>query len=127
MLRQLHRRGPDGEFHPEGLTVPLQYVWAPAEWAPALQTVADEAVLDFGRISQSDIFRPTLYITSANFKGFVTSNDSVRFSLQIVADNFVSSKLQIFEVSWNGRWAETAEDMSKNLIISEVKPNEAKA
>lgn len=120
ILRQLHRLGPDRKYHPEALIVPLQYVWSPAEWAPALHTFTDEAVLDFGCISKGDIFRPTLYITSANFKGFVSQNESVRFSLQIVADNFVSPKFQIFEVSWNGKWADTAEEMSKNLIISEI-------
>jgi len=103
MLRQLHRLGPDREFHPEVMIVHYQYVWAPAEWAPVFQTVADEAVLDFGRISQGDLFRPTLYAWGFNFKGFVNPGDSVRFSLQIVADNYVSPRMQIFQVDWNGK------------------------
>jgi hypothetical protein len=122
MLRQLYRLGPDREFHPESLVVPYQYVWSPAEWAPTLQTVADEEVLDFGMIYEGSVFQPTLYVTGADFKGFVKPNDSARFSLQIVADNYVSPKMQIFQVDWNGRWANTPEEMSKNLIISEVTP-----
>jgi hypothetical protein len=127
MLRQLHRLGPDREFHPEVLVVPYQYVWSPAEWAPAFQTVADEEVLDFGRISQGGVFQPTLYVIGSNFKGYVNPNDSVRFSLQIVADNYVSPRMQIFQVDWNGKWADTPEDMSKNLIISEVSIDQVKS
>jgi hypothetical protein len=127
MLRQLYRLRPDREFHSETLVVPYQYVWSPAEWAPALQTVADEEVLDFGMIHEGDVFRPTLYVVSNNFKGFVNPNDSVRFGLQVVADNYVSPRMQIFQVDWNGKWANTPEDMSKNLIISEVSLDQIKS
>ncbi len=120
MLRQLYRKRPDGEFHPEPLMVPYQYVWSPSEWAPTLQTVADEEVLDFGMISEGRAFQPTLYVIGGNFKGFVNRNDSVRFSLQIVADNYVSPKMQVFQVDWNGEWASAPKEMSKNLIIKEV-------
>lgn len=120
ILKQIHRRGPDGEFHPEKLVVPLQYTWSPAEWSPALQTVAKEEVLYFGRISEGDSFIPTFYITSVNFKGLVKANESIRYSLQIVADNFVSSKLQIFEVSWNGQWGKTSEEMKKNWLSKKL-------
>ena len=121
ILRQLHRRGPDGEFHPTPLIVPLQYVWSPAEWAPSFQTVSDYEILDFGCISkESGKFEPTFYVTSANFKGFVGKNESVRYSLSIVADNYVSPKFQIFEVSWNGQWSEKLDEMERNLPIKEV-------
>ncbi len=122
MLRQLHRMGPDREFHAEPLMVPYQYIWSPSEWAPALQTVADEEVFDFGMISEGRPFQPTLYVIGGNFKGFVKRNDSVRFSLQIVADNYVSPKMQVFQVDWNGEWANNPEEMFKNLIIKEVIP-----
>lgn len=109
----------------QGTSRTLSYIWSPAEWAQALQTVAYEEVLDFGRISEGDFFRPTVYITSANFKGFVTKDEAVRFSLQIVADNYVSSNTQVFQVSWNGNWDNNANEMAKNLIISEIIPNNA--
>lgn len=120
MLKQLHRRGPDSQFQPEILVVPLQYAWAPSEWAPVLQTVAGEAVFDFGRIVQSSNFQPTLYTTSTNFRGFVNANEAVRFSLQVIADNYVSPRMQVFEVAWNGKWADTREEMQQNVVIKEV-------
>jgi hypothetical protein len=123
MLRQLYRRGPDREFHPVALAVPYQYTWSPSETAPALQTVADEEVFDFGIIHESDVFRPTLYVVVSNFKGNVNPNDSVRFGLQIVADNYVSPRMQIFQVDWDGKWADTPEEMSEHLIISEIDLN----
>lgn len=127
MLRQLYRRGPDREFHPIALPVPYQYVWSPSETAPSLQTVADEEVFDFGIIHEGDVFRPTLYVVVSNFKGNVNADDSVRFGLQIVADNYVSPRMQIFQVDWDGKWANTPEEMSDHLIISEVNIDQIKS
>jgi hypothetical protein len=121
LLRQLHRRGPDGEFHIIPLVVPLQFVWSPAEWAPTLQTVADNEILDLGAITElSGKFEPKCYVTSANFQGFVGPNEAVRYSLSIVADNYVSPKVQVFEVAWNGKWSENLDDMEKYVTIKEV-------
>lgn len=121
ILRQIFRCGPDGTFQPVPLAVPLQYVWAPAEWSPVFQSITDQAVLDFGCITEhAKIFKPILYITSADFQGFITTNQAVRYGLQIVADNYVSPNLQIFEVAWNGNWTENLDEMQQNLTIREI-------
>lgn len=118
-LKQLHRRGPDGEFHAVLLVVPLQYVWAPAEWAPIEQSFATEAVLDFGRLVKgSNVFEPTFYVTSANFQGFVAANEAVRYTLQIVAENYGEISEQIFEVAWDGNFSENLDQM--RLVIKEI-------
>jgi hypothetical protein len=100
ILRELHRRGPDGLFHVVRMVVPRQYMWAPSEWSPALQTVSDSEILDFGRIiSGSDRFEPLLYTISSDFEGFVKANEAVRYSLQAIADNARPSPLLFFD-SW---------------------------
>jgi hypothetical protein len=118
-LKQLHRRGPDGEFRAVPLVVPLQYVWAPAEWAPIEQSFSTEAVLDFGRLVKgSNVFEPTFYVTSANFQGFVAANEAVRYTLQIVAENYGEISEQIFEVAWDGNFSENLDQM--RLVIKEI-------
>jgi hypothetical protein len=125
MLRQLHRRGPDGTFYPVNLVVPRQYMWAPSEWSPALQTVTDSEILDFGRIvSGTGKFEPMLYTFGSDFDGFVKANEAVRYSLQVIADNAKPSLLQIFEVAWNGEWSENLDRMEQNLKIREVHTGE---
>jgi hypothetical protein len=37
-----------------------------------------------------------------------------------VADNYVSPKVQVFEVAWNGKWSENLDDMEKYVTIKEV-------
>lgn len=101
MLKQITRKGSDGIFHPETYIVPLQYVWSPSEFSPILQHIKKEAVLDFGRISPNESFTPTLYLTSGNFRGFVDKDETVRYSLEIVAENYISSKYYTYEVNWN--------------------------
>jgi hypothetical protein len=36
LLKSMSKRGPDGDFRPIPMPVPLQFVWAPAEITPAL-------------------------------------------------------------------------------------------
>lgn len=121
LLREVYKRGPDGEFRRLPLVVPLQYVWSPAEWSPAFKSVSDHEVLDFGSISEiTNRFNPKFYVTSANFEGYVEANEVVRYGLSIVSDNFVSPNLQVFEVAWNGRFSENLDEMSRNLNIREV-------
>lgn len=118
MLKQIYRLGSDGIYHSEIYNVPLQYVWSPSEFSPALQSVKIEEVLDFGFIRKNEVkFFPALYHISGNFRGFVLPNESVRYSLQIVADNYVSSNYYIFEVSWNGEWSDNPNDMKKISLL----------
>jgi hypothetical protein len=125
MLRQIHRRGPNGTFHPVKLIVPVQYMWAPSEWSPSLQTVTDKEVLDFGRLMMgSDKFEPMLYIVGGDFDGFVRANEAVRYGLQVIADNSRPSSLQVYEVAWNGEWAEDLDKTEQNLKVREVRAGE---
>ena len=121
LLRQLHRRGPDGKFHAVSLVVPLQFVWSPAEWAPTEQSFTDEAILDFGRLIEgTEFFEPLFYVTSANFQGYIKANEAVRFTLQIVADNYSAIKYQVFEVAWDGKFDENLDKMEQSLRIKVI-------
>lgn len=124
MLRELYRKGSDGAFNPVRVVVPVQYVWTPSEWSPALQTITDTAVFDFGRLTaNSGMFEPTLYVTGGDFNGFIRGPGFIRYGLQIVAENAKPSPLQFFEVVWNGQWSENLDEMALNLRIREIESN----
>jgi hypothetical protein len=121
LLRKLWRRAPNGDFQEVALTVPLTFVWSPAEITPPYVNLIKEHVLDFGIVVEGqDLFRPVLFSYTTNFQGFVRANEVIRFGLEIVSDNFVSPRLQVYEVAWNGEWSDNLDTMAHNLQIQEV-------
>lgn len=121
ILAGIKRKGPDGEFHPYPLVVPTQYIWSPAEWAPVQQNIANEAIFDFGCVTEGGtLFVPTLYVRPNNFMGLLGPNMSVRYILQVSADNYFSNRQYVYEVSWDGKFSDNMDIMSKSLVIKEV-------
>lgn len=119
------RRGPGIAFQEVNLAVPLTFVWAPSEITPPYITLRRENVLDFGIVVEGENhFRPILLSYTNNFQGFVGANEVVRFGLEIVSDNFASSRLQVFEVTWNGQWSDNLDEMAQNLHIHEESSSE---
>jgi hypothetical protein len=121
ILKKIWRRATNGTFQEGSLTVPLTFVWSPAEITPPYVTLVKEHVLDFGIVIEGqDNFRPVLFSYTNNFQGYVRANQVVRFGLEIVSDNFVSPRLQVFEVAWNGQWSDKLDVMAENLQVQEV-------
>lgn len=126
LLKAMSQRGPDGDFRPIPMAVPLQYVWAPSETTPPVLSVEDEQALDFGRLIEGeDAFRPVLYSRTNNFQGDVKAKEAMRYSLQIVSDKFVAQQYQVFEVAWDGVWSNNPEQMrTQHLVIKEIRAPE---
>ena len=104
------------------MSVPNQFVWAPAEITPPVVTLVKEQILDLGFITETeDKFIPTLYSFSNNFQGFVHKAEAVRYHLEIEATNFSSPRYQVFEVAWDGAWDFEPEKMQEHLRITEIK------
>ena len=117
MLRGLSRRDPSGIFQHVSLSVPQQFVWAPAEFTPPTITLLKEHVLDFGYIEENgNKFFPRLYGVPFNFQGFVGAHEAVRFQLQVEAVNF-SSPIYVVEVAWDGVWDFVPATMKHHLPI----------
>jgi hypothetical protein len=122
LLVGISRRGPDGGFHDIPMPVPAQVVWANEGDTPKRVTITKQSVLDFGRVTENEaLFLPLLYVYPNNFQGVVAKNQAVRYSLEIDATNFVSSKPQVFEVAYDGEWEFEAEKMEQHLRISEIR------
>jgi hypothetical protein len=121
LLKQLWRKGPDGRFLPIEMAVPLTFAWSPSEGTPPYITFRNEQVMDFGFVlKDSDKFVPKLISYTSEFAGVVKANESWRYGLEIVADNFVSPRLQVFAVAWDGNWSENREEMDRHMRIEEV-------
>ncbi len=117
LLKAVHRRGPDQQFHPAPLPVPMQFVWAPSGFTPPLVNIVSEQILDFGHLAEgAPRFIPSLYVLLSDFEGFVGSEQSVRFSLQIEADGYAARQYQVFEVAWS----DNLDEMAQHLRIREV-------
>lgn len=67
-----------------------------------------------------DSFKPVLYFRPNNFLGDVSANEAVRYSLEVIADGYNSTRYQVFEVAWDGTWTDNLDDMSRSLTIREV-------
>lgn len=48
LLKGISRRGPDGGFYPVPMSIPIQFVWAPAEITPPVVTIIKEQILRSG-------------------------------------------------------------------------------
>src|SRR2546423_431013 len=62
LLKAMSRRDQNGIFQPSALSVPCQFVWAPAEITPSVIAIEHEQILDFGIVQQRTMrFEPRLY------------------------------------------------------------------
>ena len=124
LLKEISHQLPNGKFQRKQFNYPLQLKWAPGNDMPLLITVnkVSPQTVDFGYLNEnSDKFTLSLVWTPYNFDGYVLADKPIRFYFQVVADNYVSSKLDGIQVSWNGRWSENPTIMNRNLIIEKIK------
>jgi hypothetical protein len=122
ILKKTWRKVPTGEFQELSLQVPLFLTWSPSEVNPPYVDVTKDQVLDFGYLKEGEgRFRPSLLTVPFSFEGYVQAQEVLRYGLEIVCDNFVSKRLQVYEVAWDGQWDATVEGMKKHLNIRQVK------
>lgn len=126
LLREVHRKLPNGDFYKEPIPAPLQYWWySPSYEAPEyldlpeMQMIRHDAYIDFIRIIQGgEKFEAAARAPStAQFIISGKGEEVVRYSLQIVADNFVSRQLQIFEVEWNGHLGNNLDELRNSQTM----------
>jgi hypothetical protein len=103
------------------MSVSPQYRWAGSIDLCDARDVITENTLDFGFIEEnSKIFHPTVNPLLDIFKGNLKANESFRYYLEIIADNYRPKKLFIFEVSWDGKWTSNLNEMKNSLIIRKI-------
>ena len=123
LLVAVAKQLPDGEFE----TIPFNSCY-PFQWTPAgnnpfykIDFAWKEQLFDFGILGQDDVeFKPAIQWFHNDFEGYVKKGEIKRFYLQVLADNFIHGKPQVFEVAWNGQWTDNREEMKRNLIVKEI-------
>ena len=111
--------------HP--VPIPLQFTWSPSEMPPLQRDVPSKAMetIDLGFVvgdstHQAGTFQPAFYVTPRGHDYGLTAGGRARYFLGVVADDSVSPRSQVFEVSWDGRWDDDAEIMRKHLVVTEL-------
>lgn len=122
VLREVTKRSPGGDFLAIPYSVPMPFVWAPAELTPPTVSIVKEQVVDFGFLAEGDYhFMPRLYAWPNDFQGFVAKDEAVRYYLEVVSDDFVSSQPFVVEVAWDGVWSDNLDVLSSHLVVKEAK------
>lgn len=120
MLSGVKRKGPDGKFHDHFFPVPRQFIWAPSESTPSYINISSEQTLDFGFLFKDQKkFKLSLHEQGGNLNSDVIKDESVRYLIEIVADNYKSDSPFVVEVSWDGGWDDEGE-MARKLVIKHI-------
>lgn len=115
----LLRRDQSGIFHREPINVRQQLTWAPAEFSGITPVIIRDHVLDLGCLTQ-DGFRITTYATPNNFRGTVGAHEAIRVELQIVADDYYSDRVYVYEIAWDGVWAADLSVLAQHVSVQEI-------
>jgi len=120
-LKKILKRGADNNYHNVPLPVPTKFCWAGRSDKNETVDIVTEQVLDFGFIIENDIeFKPVVEPIFNNFKGFLKQGESIRYQLEIIADNYRPKGLITIETSWNGNWSDNLSIMESNFIIKKI-------
>ena len=120
MITQIWRQAAGGNFKAEDLAARLPLTWQFPQFNPVNPNIRDSRLCDLGFVIEGeDHFRPSLYFYPNNFGGFVRAGDTVRFGLEVRAENFTSESPHVIEVSWDGQWTEDIDKMKLHLDISD--------
>lgn len=105
----------------KSLPVAYPFQWAPSDYTPRSIKLRDEATIDFCVLAQgADKLLLSIPYFPYSFEAYVKKNETKVFSLQVVADNYISDKLYEFEVSWNGEWSEDNKEIDNNIKIKDI-------
>ena len=120
-MRRMQRRTANGSFADLRIPTALQFQWSHPDVTPPTPEVTSDRTLDLGFVDENtDRVHPALYSYPNNFDGAVMSGQCLRYHLDIEADNFVSKKSTIIEITWNGEWSRDRDEMSENVTVCEV-------
>jgi len=120
-LKKVEQKQPNGEYVELPMSVSPQYRWTASVNPFENRDIVTENVLDFGFIEEnSEKFYPHVNPIVDIFKGFLKPNESFKYFLEIIADNYRPKKLFIIEVSWDGTWTSNLDEMKNHLIIRRI-------
>lgn len=121
MISGAWKRIADGSYKAEVMAAEIPLTWAFPQFSPINPSIRDSKVCDFGfLIEGAEYFTPSTYFVPNNFPGYVGKGESVRYGIEIQAENFRSIEPYVVEVSWDGSWDKDLDAMERHLVVREV-------
>jgi hypothetical protein len=118
-LTKIEKLNLNGEFIDMPFSVPPRYIWSPSESSPEGVDIVTERIADFGYVIDSSTdFKPTVTPILNSFKGNLKHNETFRYFIEIIAENYRSKKHVVIEVTWDGIWPNDLSEMCEHLKIS---------
>lgn len=120
-LTKIKKLESTGEFINLPFSVPPRYIWSPSESSPEGVDIVTERVADFGYVIDSSTeFKPTVTPILNSFKGNLRHNETFRYYIEIIAENYRPKKPVAIEVTWDGIWPDDLTEMCEHLRIRKV-------
>lgn len=117
-LKKIQKLKANGQFEDITLSVPPRYIWTPSETSPEGVDIIMERIIDFGYIIDNDKeFKLTVTPILNSFRGNLSKNETIRYFIETVAENYHPRKFFCIEVFWDGIWPEDLNEMHEHLII----------
>jgi hypothetical protein len=109
--------------------VPFQLPWAPQGLHPEKSIgVVRSEIVDFlqlvppeSPVAPNNYFGPILYAYPNDFQGRGGPGETVRYLIEIQAENLPKPLRFTFEVSWDGFWAPDLEVMRDHLTVRPIR------
>jgi hypothetical protein len=119
VLVKVSRPSADGQIRPTALSGPVQIGWQHGNFMPQYPTLGPALNADLGFVTGGG-FQLTPIFTPNNLNITLQAGERMVVEALAISDETESSSLCV-EVSWDGTWAEDAAEMSRHLVVKEVK------
>lgn len=122
VLHSIHRKNENGNYIATKLNIKTSFKWSPYPIAPYYIDLLDEHEFDFGILYKDEkTFQPCTHFTPVSLHPEIQANQTVRYDIRVIADNYYSKKPFIIEVTWNGKFSIDIKEMKKNINFLKIK------
>lgn len=114
--------GNDSNWVPamQGGPVPLEWQYQRnSPLADDWLTIGPDKIWDLGRVKPGGPFTLSVVHFASNFQGTLVGPGKLRVGLMAIGETAQSPEF-VIEISWDGRWAESAGEMGRHLVVKEV-------
>jgi len=120
LLTGVLKQSPDGSWHQQRFSGPIQMVWGWPEFTPQYLTIGPEERATFGFVLEgTDAFQLRLSLYPNNLPSTIPAGEPTRLEFKAVADTVQTSPM-VVQVEWNGKWTGNPAEMRENLVLRHV-------
>jgi hypothetical protein len=134
MLYGFSKRGPDNNFHPVDMPIPIHLTWSPSQMPPAYRNVSRSKpeTVDLGFIAGPGTrdcprgFTAQAYVMPLDYPDLLSvgKGEAGRYCVGLEADDTLVCDQLTVEVSWDGVWDDDKYRFQEHFRIREVPSEE---